>query len=799
MLLNLANYELLNKALAKAEGKITRKEAKAVHKDLPPGGVWRTIRGHHVYIVNGKVVAGSLPKLRGKGAKKATKAHLKEYQEHIDKEAEKKKKKSAEDSKSKKEKSTTTKKTTKKKASTAKKTTAKKTTKKKTTSSNTAKKKTSTAKKTSAKKKATQKVKDIRTEAQKTREVSYDVGEKIGGARKDEAQRRDTFIAKPNLKNLEKLEQLGSKVAHKYVTKKNVLPTMDENYVTKQYHQGVELKAMMMKQLIYGRVATRPEDSPEARKEYVNAAQRLQDIIEPVKTWEEMKDVLRDMNNWLRMERVHKDKTIPELEERLKEAKTKAKNVKDKRLKDNWKIRAQALERELKFAKKNTGYNFGSLGDKLVNLFSNQRSLDSSLRTMEKKLSEKGDTWEKFLSPESQKELENRKPKRQNRREQWKREIPEQIQRKGGRKTPVKKPEDMVKHFGFRGVEFGHWVDDDSGKFHLQKASEAFHDLADILGLSDKDVSFNGKLAMAFGARGKGGSLAHYEPMKKVINLTKEGGSGALAHEWAHALDNLLWEHSHDFKKGSIGHASEGDYGPKMDEKVKEAYKMVMKNIKEGTAVQHVPRRQPKIQIPIRLHALYDKHNGDILKATQEYLRLARYDDEGMRDRKKVLELLGGSDKQMAKYEKERKRIQEEIPQALAQIHQEKTGESLASVPIPTNQSAFYTDAQSRGKYWQQDHELFARAFEAFVQDELEKNGRRNDYLVSGTKPGTGIKGATAKKQAEQVVNTLADGYPYPQGEERERINNAMRYLVKAIREAKSITKALEAVPMNRK
>lgn len=116
MLLPLDELELLNKSIPKAEGKITRKEAKAVHKDLPPNGHWVTIKGHHVYIVDGKVVAGSLPWVNKKGevkAKKATKAHLKLYQEHIDKK-EAKKKASEEVKAEKKAKKTATKKTTKK-------------------------------------------------------------------------------------------------------------------------------------------------------------------------------------------------------------------------------------------------------------------------------------------------------------------------------------------------------------------------------------------------------------------------------------------------------------------------------------------------------------------------------------------------------------------------------------------------------------------------------------------------------------------------------------------------------------
>ena len=31
--------------------------------------------------------------------------------------------------------------------------------------------------------------------------------------------------------------------------------------------------------------------------------------------------------------------------------------------------------------------------------------------------------------------------------------------------------------------------------------------------------------------------MAHYEPARNVINLTRLKGAGSLAHEWGHALD----------------------------------------------------------------------------------------------------------------------------------------------------------------------------------------------------------------------------------------------------------------------
>ncbi|ENI9667909.1 hypothetical protein AB0A20_005267, partial [Escherichia coli] len=55
-----------------------------------------------------------------------------------------------------------------------------------------------------------------------------------------------------------------------------------------------------------------------------------------------------------------------------------------------------------------------------------------------------------------------------------------------------------------------------------------------------KALSLNGRLGLAFGARGKGKAAAHYEPGEVAINLTKGNGPGALAHEWFHSLDNYF-------------------------------------------------------------------------------------------------------------------------------------------------------------------------------------------------------------------------------------------------------------------
>ncbi|HEV8034398.1 LPD5 domain-containing protein, partial [Yoonia sp.] len=101
----------------------------------------------------------------------------------------------------------------------------------------------------------------------------------------------------------------------------------------------------------------------------------------------------------------------------------------------------------------------------------------------------------------------------------------------------------FLEAFGFRGGQFGNSVTLKERTSFLNATYDSLMDLAAILGVSPKSLSLNGELAIAFGARGKGGkgaAAAHYEPGQVVINLTRVNGAGSLAHEWFHALDHYL-------------------------------------------------------------------------------------------------------------------------------------------------------------------------------------------------------------------------------------------------------------------
>ena len=99
-------------------------------------------------------------------------------------------------------------------------------------------------------------------------------------------------------------------------------------------------------------------------------------------------------------------------------------------------------------------------------------------------------------------------------------------------------PETFAGALPFRGVEFGNWVTQAERASLLNAAFDGFHDLAQMLGVSVERMTLGGTLAFAFASRGTSKAMAHYEPGRQVINLTKKKGAGCMAHEWFHACDH---------------------------------------------------------------------------------------------------------------------------------------------------------------------------------------------------------------------------------------------------------------------
>lgn len=122
---------------------------------------------------------------------------------------------------------------------------------------------------------------------------------------------------------------------------------------------------------------------------------------------------------------------------------------------------------------------------------------------------------------------------------------------KGKRRNPA--PKDfkfydqyfLLEHFNLRSFEYGNWLSQEDRYIYLAGFAFAMNDLSTVINVPCSKLGFNGMLNICFGSRGMANSLAHFEPSKFLINITRhrEGmsyyssGSGSLGHEWGHALD----------------------------------------------------------------------------------------------------------------------------------------------------------------------------------------------------------------------------------------------------------------------
>jgi hypothetical protein len=100
--------------------------------------------------------------------------------------------------------------------------------------------------------------------------------------------------------------------------------------------------------------------------------------------------------------------------------------------------------------------------------------------------------------------------------------------------------EQVFERFGLRTTEFGASISKNKGKIRngLLKVSVSMDDMAKILNVDPKLLSFHGRVGVSVAARGRPGSIAYYNRANSLMAF-KDGpsGDGSFAHEWFHAFD----------------------------------------------------------------------------------------------------------------------------------------------------------------------------------------------------------------------------------------------------------------------
>jgi hypothetical protein len=396
-------------------------------------------------------------------------------------------------------------------------------------------------------------------------------------------------------------------------------------------------------------------------------------------------------------------------------------------------------------------------------------------------------------------------------------------------------PERVANTFRMRNIDFGQegYMSQADREHHLKMFEGAMHDFSEILGVEPAVLSLNGRLGIAFGARGRGAAKAHYEPSKKVINITKFTGGGSLSHEWGHALDNVMAGLFRSEGAGRAGgiYISETPSSQSYPPKVRSAIQSVMHAIKKhpDPVTARAAHRAKLNELmketdkAIAASNVIVKQHNELRKRpeSQEQLdryvraeekRIKQYRDEirsikaavaakpsGKPTQKQTSDLGNyefwlkkrqGKLKQLKdtgfRTEEDNAKLEElRVEADIARLDINRRKSEIAKYrKIDPEQSDFATGGQLMGKYWGSDVELFARAFESWVQDELAAANRKSDYLTGGVKTTRPI----------DTGHTLPNGKQaqvYPRGMERETIGVAMRGLIDTLNETGTLEKAL--------
>ena len=336
--------------------------------------------------------------------------------------------------------------------------------------------------------------------------------------------------------------------------------------------------------------------------------------------------------------------------------------------------------------------------------------------------------------------------------------------------------------FGFRGGEFGNWMNQNDRQASLNMGFEALKDLASALQISDKDIAYQGTLAIAFGARGSGNAAAHYEPLRKVINLTKMHGAGSLAHEWWHGFDDYLGT-----RMGAKGFLSEQ---PRL-------YPLFQKLIDTMKYKPETPEQAAK-----RTEAQSERTRKNAASWLDSAVlgSLKRYGNEEQMETYAVLReafLSGetGSVERLSAFKKavtgrvipksERERL-ELFERMLHGVQEQETPQiGRTETDYYRNSVRMGKECEKDGGYWDSNVEMTARAFACYIKDKLPY---QSDYLAGHADCAVAL---VAGKDGKMEVLKA-----YPEGEERKAINAVFDEIMAELKREQILTHSETTLPL---
>lgn len=588
-----------------------------------------------------------------------------------------------------------------------------------------------------------------------------DFGEKIGGAKKDLWKQRGLLS--------DDLSQMNSREADKYVKKDNVWKKPDYAALIEDgtpmpvAYYIKTVRDSLSASPAYFRTDDTEEKRSERQKQYIDTVRELQSKVEGIASKEDALGVFKKFlmdygyvqhgSGFYRYEMTDKGNSNPVITNKLFRALNHSSDSFDRNIVQKAEREQFGAAKEQKIPK---GYailfndgnsTYSARNDWRPNTYyvaKGHRILQTNFDTKEEAV--------KWV----QDYLKDRNSGKK------KRFVPpqfEHIHRDGGdyRHGRDIVGQDYLTTFGFRGGEFGNWMSQSDRQASLNLGFEALKDLTKALSVSDTDISFGGNLSIAFGARGNGNAVAHYEPLRQVINLTKMRGAGSLAHEWWHGLDDFLGR-----KLSAKGFLSDSPRAFPLFAQLIDTIKF-----KPETPEQAERRTESSNE--------RDRKNAEswLKSIVYPYISKGGEDNIAKYETLKAMFLRGeqGSAEKLSELKKavyghvipksDRETLQ--TYERILRLSATQEAPSIGRVPTDFYRSSkqMAQNCEKDGGYWDSNIEMTARAFATYIMDKLQY---RSDYLIGHAESAVDL----TVNQAGEPQILIA----FPQGKERKAIND---------------------------
>lgn len=323
-------------------------------------------------------------------------------------------------------------------------------------------------------------------------------------------------------------------------------------------------------------------------------------------------------------------------------------------------------------------------------------------------------------------------------------------------------------HLGITRITYGKTLPDNERMAHSKHFFASIIDLAETLNWDVKRLVSLGGLGVMFAAAGRGGAMAHYDPQRLAINLTRGKGDGTVAHEMAHYIDNMLAKIYPKDARSKKGHSIFGSYV------VEEEMRYYRKNITQNISNENIYSAMKTLMlfikkgVPINSDGSFAFSQDYELNPVVEKLKpLIDEFVQSMMDTE-ITVTINGEDFSKSKlirkhgesiddeinyyksnnpeyfsynYYLSEKRVRElfsaiantyGVPSYKVIFNNKPRKRYISNSTSYTNTNFYLKNSMMKSDYWTFEWELFARGFETYIYDKIAKFGRENNYLVSG-------------------------------------------------------------------